>query len=105
VHTECEASWERAKSILGKLRGGRRRKKDGHRERNVPEVAGIKCPKKLSIFSRRHWKSTRVCISASPRLCLHDTGVYWGRETGALLKVNGFCVNEVVPSRDKNQLC
>jgi hypothetical protein len=73
VHTECKPNWEQAKWILGKLRGGRRKKKVGHSERNAPEVARIKCPKKLSIFSRRSWKSTRVCLSASPRLCLRDT--------------------------------
>jgi hypothetical protein len=87
---------------LGKTE--RRKEEVGHSEHNAPEVAGIKCPKKLSIFSRS-WKSTRVCIIASPRLCLRDTCGYCGRETGAMLKVNGICVSEVVPSRDKNQLC
>jgi hypothetical protein len=51
----------------------RRRKKDvSHSEHNVPEVAGIKCPKKLCIFSQQSWKGTSVFISASQRLCLHD---------------------------------
>jgi hypothetical protein len=80
VQTECKASWECAKWILGKLRGGRR-KKVGHSEHDVPEVAGIKCPKKLSIFSRWSWNSTKVCISASQRLYLGNTCGYCRRET------------------------
>jgi hypothetical protein len=47
---------------LGKTE--RRKKKVGHSECNVPEVARIKCPKKLSIFSRRSWKSTKVKVNS-----------------------------------------